>query len=195
MAVSSYEVDREQKIGIGFFSDVYKGTWKGKTVAIKVLAETTPRKLFVHEVEIWKTLKHPNVLELYGASSASGDPPWFFVSPYLKNGSLVEHLKRLDESAKASGHWTGSNFSGGGSSGIRSNRGRTATFPNWDGWRGGGPGGSPKRDTLGSPGMRMGSDESAIPKEHNLFRYMLEIAKGIEYLHSNGVLHGDLKVI
>ncbi|KAM6494637.1 Protein kinase-like domain containing protein, partial [Amanita muscaria] len=76
--ITRYEVDREEKIGIGFFSDVYKGKWRGRTVAIKVLAETTPRELFVKETEIWKSLHHPNVLELYGASSATSDPPWFF---------------------------------------------------------------------------------------------------------------------
>ena len=35
------------------------------------------------------------MLELLGASSASSDPPWFFVSPYYKNGSLVTYLKGL----------------------------------------------------------------------------------------------------
>ncbi|KAI0945901.1 hypothetical protein AcV7_010017 [Taiwanofungus camphoratus] len=93
--ITRYEVDREEKIGIGFFSDVYKGTWRDRMVAIKVLAPTTPRQLFVHEVTIWKTLQHPNVLELLGASSTTSDPPWFFVSPYLKNGSLVTYLKGL----------------------------------------------------------------------------------------------------
>ena len=46
-------------------------------------------------MSIWTKLQHPNVLELLGASSASGDPPWFFVSPYYKNGSLVTYLKGL----------------------------------------------------------------------------------------------------
>jgi abelson tyrosine-protein kinase 1 len=78
--ITRYEVDLEAKVGIGFFSEVYRGTWRHHTVAVKVLAETTPRKIFVHEVEIWKKLYHPNVLELLGASSATGDPPWFLVS-------------------------------------------------------------------------------------------------------------------
>lgn len=93
--ITRYEVDLEVKTGIGFFSDVYKGTWREHTVAIKVLAETTPRKLFVHEIGIWKKLSHPNVLELLGASSASGDPPWFLVSPFYSHGSLVTYLKGL----------------------------------------------------------------------------------------------------
>jgi serine/threonine protein kinase len=89
----SYEVDIDEKIGkigIGYISTVYKGTWRKRIVAIKALATTTPRKLFTHEIEIWKSLNHPNVLELYGASRA---PPWFFVSPYCRNGHLVTWLK------------------------------------------------------------------------------------------------------
>ena len=113
--ITRYEIDLEAKVGFGFFSDVYRGTWRGHTVAIKVLAETTPRKIFVHEVEIWKSLYHPNVLELLGASSASGEPPWFLVreklsfltscssisfqqvSKYYPRGSLVKYLKSLSD--------------------------------------------------------------------------------------------------
>ncbi|EDQ99542.1 uncharacterized protein LACBIDRAFT_147030, partial [Laccaria bicolor S238N-H82] len=124
--ITKYEIDPESKIGVGFFSDVYKGTWRGRTVAVKALAKTTSRKLFVREIERWKDLRHPNVLQLYGAS---GEAPWFFVSPYMKNGNLVEFLKRIGD----------------------------------------------------------------LSREWDLFRFMYEIAEGMEYLHSHGVLHGDLK--
>ncbi|KAI0270447.1 hypothetical protein BC834DRAFT_922465 [Gloeopeniophorella convolvens] len=128
--ITRYEVDLETKIGLGFFSDVYRGTWREHTVAIKVLAETTPRNIFVHEVEIWKKLYHPNVLELLGASSASGDPPWFLVSKYYPRGSLVKYLKNLSD-----------------------------------------------------------AEMSRI----DVLRMIHEIAKGMAYLHKEGVLHGDLK--
>ncbi|KAJ6521208.1 hypothetical protein DFH09DRAFT_223755 [Mycena vulgaris] len=133
--ITRYEVDRDVKIGIGFFSDVYKGTWRGRTVAIKCLAETTPRDLFVREVNIWRELKHPNVLELYGASGASGDGPWFFVCPYERFGSLSSFLRRVAQ------------------------EGETAKNG----------------------------------REGDLLRFMHEVAKGMEYLHGKGVLHGDLK--
>jgi abelson tyrosine-protein kinase 1 len=77
--ITQYEIDRKENIGVGFFSRVYRGTWCKRTVAVKVLSETTPRKMFLREVEIWKSLYHPNVLELFGASSTSGEPPWFLV--------------------------------------------------------------------------------------------------------------------
>jgi abelson tyrosine-protein kinase 1 len=75
--ITRFEIDLEERVGVGFFSDVYRGTWRQHTVAVKVLTEMTPRKIFLREVGIWKSLHHPNVLELFGASSASGEPPWF----------------------------------------------------------------------------------------------------------------------
>ncbi|KAJ7094106.1 kinase-like domain-containing protein [Mycena epipterygia] len=99
--ITRYEVDRDVKIGMGFFSDVYKGTWQGRTVAIKCLVESTPRDLFLRKVNIWKELKHPNVLELYGASGASGDGPWFFVCPYECFGSLNSFLRHVAQEGEA----------------------------------------------------------------------------------------------
>ena len=81
--ITRYEIELEEKVGFGSFSYVHRGSWRKNTVAIKVLAETTPRKVFLREVEIWKSLHHPNVLQLFGASSASGEPPWFLVSSPL----------------------------------------------------------------------------------------------------------------
>lgn len=69
---------------------------------------------------------------LLGASSATGDPPWFLVSEYMHNGNLVDYLR-----------------------GVKSVR----------------------------------------PVEGLLHRRMVyEIAKGMAYLHRQGVVHGDLKV-
>ena len=50
--ITRYEVECEEKIGMGFFSDMYRGTWRSSVVAIKVLAPTTPKQLFVHEVSV-----------------------------------------------------------------------------------------------------------------------------------------------
>ncbi|TFY55565.1 hypothetical protein EVG20_g9275 [Dentipellis fragilis] len=91
--ITRYEVDCERRIGMGFFSDVYKGTWRERTVAIKVLTDTAPRETFVKEATIWKQLSHHHVLHLFGASSASSDPPWFFVSPYYDKGNVVTYLR------------------------------------------------------------------------------------------------------
>lgn len=159
---------------------MYKGSWRGRTVAIKVLAESTPRRLFVREVEIWKTLHHPNVLELYGASSASGDPPWFFVSPYEKNGSLVEYLKKVALDGASSSAAVGLGLMG-------LPRKRASTYPT---------GRRKPIERAGSEGdlYRKKVDGRSVGNECDPFRFVHEIASGMEYLHSRGVLHGDLKV-
>lgn len=75
---------------------MYKGTWRSQTVAVKVLEVNTRRESFANEVSVWKSLNHPNVLGLFGASSTTGSFPWFLISPYMKNGSLVDFLKRQE---------------------------------------------------------------------------------------------------
>lgn len=194
--ITRYEVDRDEKIGIGFFSDVFRGTWRGRTVAIKVLAESTPRTLFMHEIGIWKTLHHPNVLPLYGASSTTGDPPWFFVSPYMKNGSLVEYLKRVEHEDRPAGLGVGVGANHVlPSMPLRSPGGRSITLPSpWSGVSMLAPNAPAENSPPGSRRRtppRNSSNE--VPREWDLFRFMHEIAKGMEYLHEKGVLHGDLK--
>jgi serine/threonine protein kinase len=154
-------------------------------VAIKVLADTTPRELFRREVAIWKTLKHPNVLELYGASSTNCDPPWFFVSPYEKNGSLNEFLKRIRSQTRSSGSSLGLGRSGAppllpGLGKVE----RQATFPIWPGLNG-----SPSSQSRARPPML----DTEYRRSRDLHRFICEIAKGMEYLHSQSVQHGDLK--
>ncbi|KIJ98626.1 hypothetical protein K443DRAFT_680649 [Laccaria amethystina LaAM-08-1] len=184
--ITEHEVDFESKIGVGSISDVRKGTWRGCTVAIKFLAKTTSRKLFFREVEKWKSLRHPNVLPFCGASSASEKAPCFFVSPYMKNGSLVEFLKKIED------------WEGGGGSGVA---GKESTIPSPGlGVRGGTFVREPASGVRGA-GELMAHSRGTIPAgqvsdvslEWDLLRFMYEMAKGMEYLHSRGVLHGNLK--
>lgn len=121
-------------IGQGSFSRVYAGSWRDRLVAIKVLHDFTPASTFRREVELWRRLKHPQVVRMFGASSAHGSKPWFIVSELYERGSLVEWL------------------------------------------------------------LTMARDDYATPREVDQFRFISQIAGGMEYLHAQGVVHGDLKV-
>ena len=137
-------------------------------------------------------MRHINVLPLYGASSASGDLPWFFVSPYMKNGSLVEHLKRVELEERPSSLGIGMGSNPMPLSPIRSPPsilGSDMLPPPWTPLRGI----SPTRRDLTATGRTPVQDNTTIPREWDLFRFMHQIAKGMEYLHSQGILHGDLK--
>ncbi|KAG2356627.1 hypothetical protein BDR07DRAFT_1380654 [Suillus spraguei] len=131
--ITRYEVDRFEMIGQGSFSRVYAGSWRDRVVAIKVLHDFTPASTFRREVELWRRLRHPQVVRMFGASSARGSKPWFIVSELYEHGSLVEWL------------------------------------------------------------LAAARVDCATPREVDQFRFISQIASGMEYLHTHGVVHGDLK--
>ncbi|KAG0700342.1 hypothetical protein DFH29DRAFT_807787 [Suillus ampliporus] len=131
--ITRYEVDRFEMIGQGSFSRVYAGSWRNRAVAIKVLHDFTPAKTFRREVQLWRRLRHPHVVRMFGASSAQGSKPWFIVSELYERGSLVEWL------------------------------------------------------------LAAARDNYVTLHGEDLFRFMDQIARGMKYLHDEGVVHGDLK--
>ncbi|KAE9386447.1 kinase-like protein [Gymnopus androsaceus JB14] len=143
--IAKSDIIFQELIGRRFFSNVYKGTWRHRAIAIKVLERSTDRETFLAEVAVWKSLNHPNVLRLYGASDPSQEVPWFLISPYMRNGSLPEYLKRLE--------WDGSMVSG----------------------------------------ASMVSEVCGDSSEPDLLRFMVQISRAMEYMHSALVVHGDIK--
>ncbi|KAJ6480736.1 kinase-like domain-containing protein [Mycena vitilis] len=87
--ISSFEVDFELEIGKGGFGTVYRGTWNRTEVAIKILqnlAGVAPSMASLRdEIDIWATLRHPNVLQFLGANTLDDKP--FIVMPYISQNA------------------------------------------------------------------------------------------------------------
>ncbi|KAJ3476208.1 hypothetical protein NLI96_g11320 [Meripilus lineatus] len=81
-----------EELGTGGFGKVYKGFWKGNMVAVKVLNDTVPMNMMLSEVDVWKRLKHPNILQFFGANPFPTQP--FLVSALMEYGDATEFLRR-----------------------------------------------------------------------------------------------------
>ncbi|XP_074302311.1 serine/threonine-protein kinase CTR1-like isoform X2 [Silene latifolia] len=78
------------RVGIGFFGEVFRGTWKGTDVAIKVFLEQdlTSENMedFCNEISILSRLRHPNVILFLGACTKP--PHLSMVTEYMELSSL-----------------------------------------------------------------------------------------------------------
>ncbi|KAK1404887.1 Mitogen activated protein kinase kinase [Heracleum sosnowskyi] len=84
------EITVGSRVGIGFFGEVFRGTWNGTDVAIKVFLEQdlTSENMedFCNEIAILGRLRHPNVILFLGACMK---PPCLsMVTEYMEMGSL-----------------------------------------------------------------------------------------------------------
>lgn len=89
------EIAFGDRIGEGTFGLVYKATWRGSPVAVKMLKmqNITEHALqeFRKELQILARLRHPNIVLLMGAST--NPPNLTFVTEFLAGGSLFDVLQ------------------------------------------------------------------------------------------------------
>ncbi|KAJ8446554.1 hypothetical protein Cgig2_019707 [Carnegiea gigantea] len=86
--------DEARELGDGGFGVVYHGNLRdGREVAVKRLFERNYRGVeqFRNEVEILTTLKHPNLVTLYGCTSRHSRE-LLLVYEYIPNGTVADHL-------------------------------------------------------------------------------------------------------
>ena len=84
-------------VGSGAYGEVYEGSWRNVTVAIKKLKDKTISeeriKEFMEEAEIYKNLRpHPNTVLFYGACTDIS-APICLVTEFLGMGSLYSYLR------------------------------------------------------------------------------------------------------
>ncbi|KAJ3546868.1 hypothetical protein NM688_g5467 [Phlebia brevispora] len=99
--LSSLEVEFNllSPVGNGSSGQVYKGEWNGAVVAVKRMhaedARTISeeqRKAMRHEVKVWSSLQHPNILTFYGACLEAAVP--FIVMRYCPFGNISQYLEK-----------------------------------------------------------------------------------------------------
>jgi len=89
------EIVIKREIGRGGFGVVYKGEWRGISVAVKqIIKEKMSPELFerfLQEISIMSKLHHPNVLLLCGACL---EPKICYITEYISQGSLRDVLNK-----------------------------------------------------------------------------------------------------
>ncbi|VDL64255.1 unnamed protein product, partial [Nippostrongylus brasiliensis] len=94
--LSLADIDFQEAIGSGSFGKVYKGSYRGKVVAIKryraaVYGCKSEVEMLCREVSILSKLAHPNVVSFVGA--VLDDPSQFaIITEFVSNGSLFSLL-------------------------------------------------------------------------------------------------------
>ncbi|GFP89600.1 serine/threonine-protein kinase ctr1 [Phtheirospermum japonicum] len=84
------EITIGTRVGIGFFGEVFRGTWNGVEVAIKLFLEQDLNveniEDFCNEISILSRIRHPNVILFLGACTTP--PRLSLVTEYMEMGSL-----------------------------------------------------------------------------------------------------------
>ncbi|KAE8982995.1 hypothetical protein PR003_g24808 [Phytophthora rubi] len=90
------EVQLLKRIAHGAFGAAYWGKWLDTDVVVKKVLtnqhESRNRQQFRHEVELWFSLNHANVIKLYGACHENNKQP-VFVCEQAIHGTLSSFLK------------------------------------------------------------------------------------------------------
>ncbi|KAH3766995.1 tyrosine protein kinase [Pelomyxa schiedti] len=91
------ELETDKQIGEGTFGIVFKGTWRGAEVAIKVLKNQDQtytkqnKEDFEREVQMMVSLKHPQIVTFYGAVFVQGSLA--IVTEFMPYGNLQSLMK------------------------------------------------------------------------------------------------------
>ncbi|XP_015790751.1 TGF-beta receptor type-1 isoform X2 [Tetranychus urticae] len=89
------QIQLVESIGKGRYGEVWKGQWRGESVAVKIFSSRDERSWF-REVEIYQTimLRHDNILGFIAADNKDNGT-WtqlWLVTDYHENGSLYDYL-------------------------------------------------------------------------------------------------------
>lgn len=129
--IDSSQLKLQNKVASGSFGDLYRGTYCGQDVAIKILKverlNDSLQQEFAQEVFIMRKVRHKNVVQFIGACTKP--PNLSIVTEFMSGGSVYEYLQK----------------------------------------------------------------QKAAMKPATLLKIACDVAKGMDYLHQNHIIHRDLK--
>ncbi|XP_046895253.1 protein-tyrosine kinase 6-like isoform X1 [Hypomesus transpacificus] len=87
------EFSLEEKLGSGYFADVFRGQWKTLiNVAVKILKnDELNHKEFQLEVQMMKKLRHRHLISLFAVCTAT--PPYYIITELMEKGNLLDFLR------------------------------------------------------------------------------------------------------
>ncbi|KAI4381809.1 hypothetical protein MLD38_007848 [Melastoma candidum] len=90
------QLKNEVKVASGSYGDLYRGTYCGQEVAIKILkpgrANAALLKDFAQEIYIMRKIRHKNVVQFIGACTCP--PNLCIVTEFMSRGSLYDYLHK-----------------------------------------------------------------------------------------------------
>lgn len=94
--LEAVEIKFQERIASGAFGDLYKGSYCGQDVAIKILhnVQDDSQQLseFLQEVSIMRKVRHKNVAQFIGACTRK--PNLCIVVEYMPGGSVYDYMRR-----------------------------------------------------------------------------------------------------
>ena len=97
--IRSNDIELLEKVGAGTFANVYRGKWKALDqidVAIKCLIpnpETKDSVFGENETKVLQSLRHPNLVLMFGAGNFNNTLEQFIVTEYVGGGDLSKVLR------------------------------------------------------------------------------------------------------
>ncbi|KAJ6587624.1 kinase-like domain-containing protein [Mycena vulgaris] len=89
------------------YGDSYKASYKGTPVILKRIRVSWPTderhawREFCSEALLWQCLRHPNIVPLIGVDTESFPLSLCMVSPWMKNGTVLQYLRDSGDIATA----------------------------------------------------------------------------------------------
>ncbi|KAG6890513.1 hypothetical protein C0995_007712 [Termitomyces sp. Mi166 len=86
----------------GDFCGIYKGTFQGRVICLKMLRPDSSTdlehflRIIAKEAILWGQLRHPNILPFYGIYRIKNQIS--FIAPWMDNSDITEFLKRYNDS-------------------------------------------------------------------------------------------------